>query len=55
LNDTAGLTDIASNTNADILRQILDVPILPRLADEVAELTLEWRMAVGFSGNAAVP
>lgn len=53
LNDTAGLADIASNTNADILRQILDVPILPRLADEAAELTLEWRMAVGFFGNAA--
>ena len=34
LNDSAGLTDIAANTNADILRQILDVPILPMLAEE---------------------
>ncbi|HEX7518033.1 MAG TPA: dethiobiotin synthase [Chthoniobacterales bacterium] len=53
--DTAGLTDIASTTNADILRQMLDVPILPMLAEEAAELTAEWRTAVGFFGNAAVP
>jgi dethiobiotin synthetase len=48
LNDTPELTDIASNTNADILRQIRDVPILPMLAKEAAELTVEWRTAVGF-------
>ena len=55
LNDTAGSTDIASNTNADILRQILDVPILPMLAEDTAELTPEWRSALGFFGNADVP
>jgi dethiobiotin synthetase len=55
LNDTAGLADIAATTNADILRQILDVPILPMLADEAVELTPEWRAAVGFFGNTAVP
>jgi dethiobiotin synthetase len=55
LNDTAGLNGIAANTNADILRQILDVPILPMLAGEAAELPPEWRTAVGFFGNAAVP
>ena len=54
LNDNAGLTDIATNTNADILRQILDVPILPMLAEGVAELTPEWRAAVGFFDNAAL-
>jgi dethiobiotin synthetase len=54
LNDTAGSADIASNTNADILRQILDVPILPILAEEAVELTPEWRTALGFFGNAAV-
>jgi dethiobiotin synthetase len=51
LNDPVGLNDIAANTNADILRQILDVPILP---EEAAELTPEWRAALGFFGNAAV-
>ncbi len=55
LNETAGLTDIAANTNADILRQILDVPILPMLAEEAAELTPEWRTAVGFLGHATEP
>jgi dethiobiotin synthetase len=55
LNDTAGLTDIASTTNAGILRQILGVPILPMLPEEAAELTAEWRLAVGFSGTAAKP
>lgn len=53
LNDTAGLTDIASTTNAGILRQILDVPILPMLFEETAELTPEWQVAVGFSGSPA--
>jgi dethiobiotin synthetase len=53
LNDTAGLTDIAAKTNADILRQVLDVPILPLLAEEAAELTAEWGTAVGFFGKAA--
>jgi len=38
LNDTAGLNDIAATTNADILRQILDVPMLPMPAEEAAEL-----------------
>ena len=48
LNDMARSTDIATNTNADILRQILRVPILPMLAEEAVELTPEWRAAVGF-------
>jgi hypothetical protein len=51
LNDTSGFTDIASNTNADILSQILDVSILPMLAENAAELSAEWRIAVGFFGN----
>jgi dethiobiotin synthetase len=52
LNDSGGVIDIASNTNADILRQILDVPILPMLVEGMSELTPEWRAAVGFFGNA---
>ena len=54
LNDITGLTDIATNTNAEILRQILDVPILPMLPEGVAELTLEWRAAIGFFDNLAL-
>ncbi|MEY2490540.1 MAG: dethiobiotin synthetase [Verrucomicrobiota bacterium] len=55
LNDTPGLTDMAATTNADILRQILDGPILPMLAEEAPELTPEWRCALGFFGSAAKP
>jgi dethiobiotin synthetase len=54
LNDTAGLTDIATSTNADILRQILDVPILSVLAEGAGELTPEWRAALGLFDNAAL-
>jgi dethiobiotin synthetase len=54
LNDNTGLTDIATNTNAEILRQILDVPILPMLPEGVAELTPEWRAAIGFFDNLAL-
>jgi dethiobiotin synthetase len=54
LNDNTGLTDIATNTNAEILRQILDVPILPMLPEGVAELTPEWGAAMGFFDNAAL-
>ena len=51
LNETPGLADIATNTNADILRQILAVPILPMLSEELVELTPEWRTAIGFFGD----
>jgi dethiobiotin synthetase len=54
LNDMARSTDIATNTNADILRQILRVPILPMLAEEAVELTPEWRAAVGFFDDPAL-
>ena len=49
LNSPEGVSDIASTTNADILRQILDVPILSSLPEEAAGLTPEWRPNHGFS------
>ena len=51
LNDTTGLADIASNTNADILRQIIKVPVLPMLLENTPELGPEWRHALGFFGR----
>jgi dethiobiotin synthetase len=54
LNETAGLTDIASTTNADILRQTVEVPILPALPSETDGLTAEWRAATAFFGTASV-
>ena len=55
LNDPGGLTDIAAKTNADILRQLLTVPILPALAEDSAELSAEWSAVLGFSRSGRVP
>ena len=49
-NDVAGQTDIASTTNADILRQLVDVPLLPGLTAEMTELPAKWREMVSASG-----
>lgn len=54
LNETAGLTDIATATNADILRQTLDVPILPALPSKAGELATEWKAAMAFFGTSSV-
>jgi dethiobiotin synthetase len=48
LNDAARLTDVASSTNADVLRQILEVPILPGLVAETADSTIEWPSIPGL-------
>jgi len=54
LNENAGLTDIASKTNADILRQIIDVPILPPLTTQGGEMSAEWKAATSFFGPARI-
>jgi hypothetical protein len=35
--------DIAAQTNADILRKILDVPILAELGENLTQLPADWR------------
>jgi dethiobiotin synthetase len=55
LNTPEGVSDIASTTNADILRQVLDVPIVSSLAAEVSGLSPEWREITGFPAVAAIP
>jgi len=42
LNTPPDANDIAATTNADILREILDVPVLPGLTEKVAELPSGW-------------
>jgi hypothetical protein len=37
-------SDIATLTNADILKQILDVPLLPGLGKSLTELPIGWRL-----------
>jgi dethiobiotin synthetase len=55
LNSPEGVSDIASTTNADILRQILDVPILSSLPEEAAGLTPEWSQITGFPVSPVIP
>lgn len=49
LNEALGLADIASNTNAEILREILPMPVLPQLVAETEELSLPWAEAAGLT------
>jgi dethiobiotin synthetase len=42
LNTPPEANDIAATTNADILREILDVPVLPGLTEKMPELPSGW-------------
>jgi dethiobiotin synthetase len=55
LNSPEGISDIASTTNADILRQILDVPIVSSLPEEAAGLSPEWCQIIGFPAPPVIP
>jgi dethiobiotin synthetase len=44
LNNAQETDDIAALTNADILRKILDVPLLCGLGENLTELAADWRV-----------
>lgn len=44
LNSVAAPTDIAASTNADILKRILEVPVLAGLGENLTELPVDWRL-----------
>ena len=44
LNSTEMASDIAGLTNADILKQILNVPLLAGLGENLTELPVDWRL-----------
>lgn len=44
LNNAQETDDIAALTNADILRKILDVPLLRGLGESLTELPADWRL-----------
>jgi len=48
LNELPGATSVASATNADILREILDVPLLSGLTENMDELPVSWWQMVGL-------
>jgi dethiobiotin synthetase len=43
LNNAQGTGDIVTITNADILRKIIDVPVLGELGENLTELSADWR------------
>ncbi len=47
LNNPFGEPDVAVATNAEILEKILDVPILPELAEDMTELPACWSQIIG--------
>ena len=55
LNSPEGVSDIASTTNADILRQVLDVPIVSSLPEDSAGLSPEWSAITGFPAAPVIP
>ena len=48
LNDAEQLADVASTTNAEVLRKLTEVPILPALDAEMREFPAEWRQLFGL-------
>jgi dethiobiotin synthetase len=44
LNNAQETGDIAALTNADVLREILDVPVLGGLGESLTELPADWRL-----------
>jgi dethiobiotin synthetase len=46
LNDFSETPNIASATNPEILEKILDVPLLPGLAEDMTELPSDWKSMI---------
>ena len=51
LNDAQETGDIAALTNADILRKILDVPVLDGLGESLTELPADWRLMLDSTSD----
>ena len=50
LNELPGATNVASATNADILREIIDVPLLGGLTENMDEMPIGWWQTAGLIG-----
>lgn len=53
LNSTEMANDIAALTNADILKRILDVPLLAGLGENLRQLPVDWRLMLDSSTKEA--
>jgi dethiobiotin synthetase len=53
LNNVLGADDLATTTNGEVLEEILPVPILPALSENMSELPHAWRELLGLGLTAA--
>ena len=53
LNSTEMANDIAGLTNADILKRVLDVPLLAGLGENLMELPVDWRLMLNSTTKEA--
>ena len=53
LNSTEMANDIAALTNADILKRILDVPLLAGLGENLTQLPVDWRLMLDSTSKEA--
>ena len=51
LNNAQGTGDIATMSNADILKKIIDVPVLGELGESLTEVPAEWRFILDSTIN----
>jgi dethiobiotin synthetase len=51
LNNPQGTGDIATMSNADILKKIIDVPVLGELGESLTEVPAEWRFILDSTIN----
>ena len=53
LNSTEMANDIATLTNADILKRVLDVPLLAGLGENLTQLPVDWRLMLDLTTKEA--
>jgi hypothetical protein len=44
LNSTESASDVAALTNADILKRVLNIPLLSGLGENLTQLPVDWRL-----------
>jgi dethiobiotin synthetase len=54
LNSVAMMSDVASLTNADILKRILNIPLLSRLGENLTQLPSDWRLVLDSTRGGSV-
>jgi dethiobiotin synthetase len=54
LNSVAMMSDVASLTNADILKRILNIPLLSGLGENLTQLPSDWRLVLDSTRGGSV-